>query len=180
MAFAAPLVALAGPISTALGIGAGVVGAASAISQGNYASAVAKNNAKIAAENAAKASEAAQKEAQRSSVDYAAQRAALIASQAASGLDLGSRSFVQSRMLERRVAGQAGVDIANQGATAAQQLLQDSANYRAEASSAKTQGYLNAAGTLLSTAGNAIKPTLAGRRTGKRMPWEQSPNWSTK
>jgi hypothetical protein len=179
MAFIPPLLASAGTflgsaagISTALAAAATAVTVASSVQQGHYQAAVAKNNALIAEQNAAKASEAAQQEAQRRGMESGALLAQQLAMQAASGIDVGSKSFLQTRQLTQRVGAQEQKDIAGQGSSAARRLLQDAANYRSEASAASKQGTINAIGAGLQFGSDIFnKGSLASRKTTK-MPWD--------
>lgn len=188
MAFIPPLLAAAGTflgsaggIATAIGAAATAVTAASSIQQGHYQAAVAKNNAAIAEQNAAKAEQAAQQEAIRKGQESGALRAEQLAMQAASGIDVGSKTFLQTRQLTTRVGAQEQSDIVGQGVSAANRLLQDSANYRAEASAAKKQGTINAIGSVLQYGSDVFnRGSLIGRKTSK-MPWDSGYNlggWS--
>lgn len=180
MAFVVPLLGAAiagggtaaagGSLLTALSVAGAALTGVSAIQQGQYQAAVAKYNAKQSEQDAAKTMEATQEESKRSDIQYAALLSQQIAEQGASGLDVGSRSFGQARMLTERVRGQQGQDIYNQGTSATGRLLADAANYRAQASQAKTQGYLTAAGAALDAAGSIVKPSLISKT--KRYPWD--------
>lgn len=181
MAFAAPLVPLLASAGTFLGSPVGIaaltaagagLGAVNSIQQGKYAAAVARNNAQVAERNAAAQSQAAQAEAKRSDINYAALLGEQMAAQGASGFDLLGRSATNARMLTRRTRGQEATDISRAGADAAQRSLQEAANFRGEASAAKRQGYINAAGQLISAGSDLMSGgTFIGRR-GRRKPWE--------
>jgi len=176
MAFAAPLLAAAPAILGSAGgiaaIGSGALGAVTAISQGNYQAAVAKNNARIAEGNAEREALAAQQEAARSDREYAALAATQLVEQSASGLSTGSRSSIAARALTRRVGNEASRDIVGGGADAAQRLKQDAANFRAEAKNARTQGYLSAAGSIAGAASGFMSAnenqSLVSRRPARR------------
>lgn len=165
MAFAAPLIAAVPSFlgSTAFATGLGVAGAGlaglTAIQNGNYQAAVAKNNARIAEQNAARLSEASQVEAQRSDIDYRALLAEQMAEQGASGFDVLGRSQSSARALTRRTGRKAAKDIRDEGEAAAGRELQEGANQRAAGRQAKLQGYVSAAGSLID-AGTLI----SGRR----------------
>lgn len=184
MAFVAPLIPAIGSLASSLGPASLLLGgstglaAGTAIMNGNYAAAVAKNNAKIEEQNAARISEAAQLEQMRSDQDFAALAAEQLAAQGASGFDILGASQTRSRMLTRRTRDRQAVDIRREGEAGSQQALQEAANYRGEAKHAKTQGYLEAAGHVLDAAS-----TFAGGGSGsfiprrKKQPWNRSPNW---
>jgi hypothetical protein len=136
--------------------GAGL-GAISSISGANYQAAVAKNNALIANQNAAAESVAAQTEAQRRDKENAGLLSEQIASQSTSGVAVSSRSAQQAGMLSYRIGRREAQDISQAGSDAAQRLKQDAANFRAQASQARLQGYLNAAGSLIGGASNIMQ-----------------------
>lgn len=163
MAFAPLLLPAIGSFLTSAGGVAAVasagLGAASAISQGNYQAAVAKNNASLAEQQAGRESDAAQTAAMRLSQENAGRLGDLTAAQAASGLDVGSRSFTQARALETRIGATEVRDTARAGADAAQASMQQASSFRAEASNAKTQGMLGAAGSALGLASSFAKST---------------------
>lgn len=165
MAFVAPLLPAIGSfLGSAGGIaaaGSAALGAVTAISQGNYQAAVARNNAQIAEANANQESMAGQTEAMRLSQENAARVAELTAGQAASGFDLGSYSFGQARALETRIGALEVRDTARAGAERSQASLQQAANFRGEARAAKRQGMLGAAGSLLSLGGEFAKSPQA-------------------
>jgi hypothetical protein len=134
-----------------------------AIQQGNYQSAVAKNNARIMEQNAARLSEASQIEAQRSDIDYRAMIGEMMAEQGASGFDILGRSQMSARALTRRTGRKAAQDIRREGETDARNRLQEAANERAAGKQAKRQGYMTAAGALMG-AGSDISTLVSGRR----------------
>lgn len=153
MAFVAPLLpalgSFFGSASGILATASAGLGAVTAISQGNYQAAVARQNAKIAEADAARQSAAGQSEAMRLSQENAGRVAELTASQAASGLDVRSRSFRGARMLETRIGAMETRDAAQGGIDRSQASMQQAANFRGQARSAKTQGMLGAAGEVL-------------------------------
>lgn len=165
MAFAAPILAAVPAFLgstagvTALGVASAGLTGLTAIQNGNYQAAVAKNNARIAEQNAARASEAAQTEAMRSDIDYRALLAEQLAEQGASGFDILGRSQTNARMLTRRTGRRAAQDIRQEGEAAAGRDLQEGANFRAAGRQAKLQGYTTALGSALQ-AGTLIQ----GRR----------------
>jgi hypothetical protein len=153
MAFVAPILpALGSFFGSASGIVAttgAALGAATAISQGNYRAAIAKQNAKIAEANAARESMAGQTESMRLSQENAGRVAQLTADQAASGLSLQSGGFVGGRALETRIGAMEARDAARAGADRSQASMQQAANFRGEARNAKMQGMLGAAGNII-------------------------------
>jgi len=179
-----------GAFAAPLAIAGGLVSAFSSIQQGNYQAAVARNNAIIARQNAAETSQSSQEQAKREDEQNAVLLAEQIAAQGASGLDIASRSFSEGRALTEASGRLEALDITRKGTSAARQLLQDAANYRAAGKQAKLQGYLNAAGTLLNTASDAaggkfgnlgsaasgVKASLIGGKR-KSYPWDKTPNW---
>lgn len=181
MAFLAPVAAFAaanaGTISTVLGVASAGISGISAIQQGNYQAAVARNNAIIAEQNAARASTAAQVEQSRSDKEYAAMAAAQLASQAASGLDIGSRSLSQGRQLTRRTGRRAAFDIYNRGTTDSRNFLQDAANFRSEGTAAQRQGYMSAIGSTLSASASLLHQNTLTSRNGGRRPGKGRPSW---
>lgn len=165
MAFAAPLLPFLAVAGTAIeGIGA--------FQQGMYQSAVAKNNAKIAHANAVRESYASQVEQMRSDREYSAEEGALVASQAASGLDVLGRSQLASRTNLARVRGEQALDIRQHGEYAVRNLQQEQANFLGEARAAKTQAWMGAAatafnvGSQLSGIKKTPKPAVPGSLIG--------------
>jgi len=161
MAFAPLLLPAIGSFLTSAGgiaaVASAGIGAVTAISQGNYQAAVAKNNASLAEQQAQRESAAAQSTAMRLSQENAGRVGELTAAQSASGLDVGSRSFGQARALETRIGAMEVRDTARAGGDAAQASMQQASNFRAEASNARTQGLLGAAGSALSLGGAFAK-----------------------
>jgi hypothetical protein len=147
MAAAAPFLAIAGTVLQGF----------SQFQQNQYQSAVAKNNAKIAEQNADRASYASQIEQMRSDREYQAQEASLLASQAASGLDVLGRSQVMSRANVGRVRGEAAVDIRQQGLFEVRNFQQEQANFLGEARAAKTNAWMGLASTAFEVGGMAAK-----------------------
>lgn len=170
MAFIAPLAAAAIPALTstagvaAMSAATTGIGAISAIQNGNYQAAVARNNARIAEENAARISTASQKESLRSDQDYAALLGEQLASQGASGLDILGRSQVAARLLTGKTGRTAAKDISEEGTSRSRQSLQEAANLRAEGKQAKLQGYIGAAGAIAQGAADFSNTLVRGRR----------------
>lgn len=181
MAFGVPLVTA---LAVGTSVGAAALAGMSAIQQGKYQAAVARNNALLAEQNAAQESEAAQISARRMDIENAQARAAALAGQAASGFDILGRSQTRTRAMMRRVGAQESQDIRRAGTNTARRLMQDAANFRAEARQAKTQGLLSGVGSFMSGIGSAanqlgVTRSLATSRTrmGGRRPWDTTPNW---
>lgn len=150
MAFAAPLLPF-------LAIAGTAIQGFSAFQQGQYQSAVAKNNAKIAKQNADRAGYAAQIEQMRSDREYAQQRSSLLASQAASGFDVLGRSQMASRNNLSRVRGEEAEDIRTQGLYDVRNLMQEQANFLGESRAQKTQAWMGLASTAFDIGGQISK-----------------------
>lgn len=170
MAFVAPLIPVIGSflgstagVGAALTAGAAGLTALTAVQQGNYQAAVAKNNAKIAEDNAARTSEAAQRTSMRSDQDYRALLGEQLAAQGASGFDILGRTQTSARQLTERTGRRAATDITQEGDATARRSLQEAANFRAEGRQAKIQGYLTAGSALLQGASDT-KSLISGRR----------------
>jgi hypothetical protein len=192
MAFVAPLIAAAGAAAGAIGTGGSLatalsaagagLGAVSAIQEGHYRAAVAKNNAVVAEQQAAAESQRAQVEQMRSDREYAAALGEQLAAQGASGLDILGRSQLMTRNVTRRVGREAALDIRNQGTDAARRLMQDAANFRTEGKNAVRQGWMTAAGEAIGFGTGLAKEkgwttSLASSGTRRRRPWDENPNW---
>lgn len=178
MAFLAPVATFLGgsTFATAASVGGALVSGISAISQANYQSAVARNNAEIARQNAARASDAAQIEQQRSDQQYAAAGAQALAEQSASGLDVLGGSQLRVRNQFGRVRMQAAQDIRRQGETTTQNFQNDAANYDAAASNYSKQATLAGIGTAFnvgSAFGSTATPakSLLGSTKRRTYPW---------
>lgn len=131
--------------------------------QGMYQSAVAKNNAKIAGENANRASYASQVEQMRSDREYRAAEGTMVATQAASGLDVLGHSQIMSRANIDRVRGEQAIDIRQQGLYEVRNLQQEQANFLGEARAQKTQAWMGLAATAFS-----VGSQVAGSPQGKK------------
>jgi hypothetical protein len=159
MAFAAPLLPF-------LAIAGTAIQGFSAFQQARYQSEVAKNNARIAKENADRASYASQIEQMRSDREYRAEEGALLASQAASGLDVLGRSQMASRHNLERVRGEQALDIRTQGLFDVRNLQQEQANYLGESRALKTQAWMGLAATAFDIGGQIAKnPSLKKKAT---------------
>lgn len=170
------------PLAVALTAGSALFTGFTAIQQGNYQAAVAKNNADYASRNAALAVEASQKEAMRSDQDHRAAIGEALAAQSASGLDILGRTQLQTRQATRRAGINSALDIRQEGTAQGRRFQQESANFLAEASSAKRQGIVSAIGAGLGAASTISgqmgwSDSLASSRRGGRRPWDQSDRW---
>lgn len=188
MAFVAPALAAATSfIGSTAGMAALTLGTAAftgytAIQQGKYQAAVARNNAKYAEQNANLTSEASQREQMRSDQDYRSALGEMEAAQSASGLDILGRTQLRSRNTTRRSGRQAALDIRQEGTAGARRFLQDAANFKAEGRAAKAQGYTTAIGAGLGAAKDISSQfgwtdSLVSSRRGGRRPWNQSSRW---
>jgi hypothetical protein len=125
--------------------------------QSMYQSAVAKNNAKIASQNADRASYASQVEQMRSDREYRAQEGTVLATQAASGLDVLGASQVSSRANIDRVRGEAAGDIRDKGLFDVRNFQQEQANFLGEARAQRTQAWMGLAATAFDIGGTIAK-----------------------
>lgn len=146
MAFAAPLLPFLAVAGTA-------IQGFSQFQEAQYRSAVAKQNAKIAEQNAERVNYASQIDQMRSDREYRAQEGALLASQAASGLDVLGASQLSSRTALARVRGEQAQDIRTQGYYDVRNLQQEQANYLGEARAQKTAAWMGLAATAFDIGG---------------------------
>ena len=135
-----PLLTSIGGLSTALQVGATVVGTMGAVQQSNFQSQVALNNAAIAEDNARRSVFEAQVEAQET--DFAArdELGQLLAGQGASGLSLGSGSFALRRKGQEELAAKDRGFIRTQGEVQATRFRQQASDQRSESAMAKAAG----------------------------------------
>lgn len=147
MAAALPFLAIAGT----------AIQGFSQFQQAQYQSGVAKNNAKIAAQNARNADYASQIEQMRSDREYRAEEGALLASQAASGLDVLGRSQLFSRTNLARVRGEQALDIRQQGDFQVKQFKAEQKNFLGEARAQKTAAWMGLAASAFDIAGQVGK-----------------------
>jgi hypothetical protein len=140
-----------------VGIAASVASTAisgiSQFQQSQYQAAVAKNNAQIAKENSERASYASQIEQMRSDRQYMAEGSTLLATQAASGLDVLGKSQSLARGNLTRVRGEQAIDIAQEGFYNVRNFQQQQANFLGEARAAKTQAWMGLAATAFDIGG---------------------------
>jgi hypothetical protein len=140
-----------------MGVASTALAGFSQFQQAQYQSAVAKNNAKIAKDNADRAAYASQIEQMRSDREYDAQQGSLLASQAASGLDVLGRSQLMSRDNLSRVRGEQALDIREQGLLEARNFHQEQANFLGEARAQKTAAWMGLASTAFDIGGTILK-----------------------
>ena len=157
MAFLAPALPFIAAAGTLFG---GVAG----FEQSRYQAQVARNNADIAAKNAQRAADAGQIEAQRSDLEYAQQEAQALSIQSASGLDVLGRTQLATRDNIARVRDIAAHDIRLQSDENVQKLLQDSANFKGQASAAKLEGITKLVGSI----GDAGTSLLGSSRSTRK------------
>lgn len=184
MAFVAPLIAqigsFVGSTAGAFATASTAVSVLGAVQNGNYQAAVAKNNAEIADRNAAAEADRSQREQIRSDRDYAAAVGEQMALQGASGLDVLGRTQLATRSVTAATGREAAKDIRISGQNTAQRFLQDSANFRAEASQAKKQAMFSVAGSLMDLGtkvgkakkSSSVPKSLVGNT--KAMPWKST------
>ncbi len=149
------LAAAAVPLAIA---GSAVQGLAS-FQQSSYQAQVAKNNAKIASQNADRASYASQIEQMRNDRESASQGAAVLASQAASGLDVLGASQLASRTNVARVRAEGDIDIRQKGLFEVRNFQQQQANYLGAARADSTAAWMGLAATAFSIGGTLAKPS---------------------
>ena len=167
MAFAIPMAATAlgasagtaatlGTIASIVGTGMSVFGALqsgkAASDSAKYQAAVAANNATIAQQNATRAGQEGEQQAFIAEQKNRAKVGALMADQAASGIDVNKGSALDIRQSEAQVGQLDAMTIRANAAQKAYGYQVDSASqtanagmYKAEAKSAKTASYINAA-----------------------------------
>jgi len=188
MAFVAPLLPAIGSfLGSAEGIIAGIgtlFTGFTAVQQGNYQAAVAKNNAAVAESNAASESEASQRQAMRSDQEYAAALGEQLAAQGASGFDVLGRTQMATRGRTAETGRETALDIRTQGTNTARRFMQDAANFRSEADAAKKQGWTTAIGAGLDYAqqgskSESVSDSLVTRKK-RKMPWNNKPSWYRK
>ena len=128
--------------------------------QGNYQSAVAKNNAAIATQNAKDAEAAGRAEEQRQRIENAQKLGAIRAVAGASGVDVGYGTALDTIADQNMISEYDALTTRNnyqrQANTYYQQAanyLNDSSAYGTAASNASTNGALSTGGSLLSGAG---------------------------
>jgi hypothetical protein len=93
----------------------------------------------------------------RSDREYRAEEGALLASQAASGLDVLGRSQVMSRTNLGRVRAEQAEDIRHQGEFEVRNSIQERANFLGEARAQRTSAWMGAAATAFDIGGTIYK-----------------------
>jgi hypothetical protein len=178
MAFIAPAIgalgggSILGGIGTIVSVAGTIAGGIAARNQANYQAAVAKNNSVIAKNNAALASDSAQE----TQIESDRQTAALVgqqeAIQSASGLSTQSASALRTRRSANILGRQDSINIRREGDYNVQNYLQQSENFKAEASAQKAGAagsmlgaFLNVGSSLVSGATSVRSPN---RITGSR------------
>lgn len=155
----------ADPVSLAL-ITSAAVSAGGSIAEGYSANNAAKfnagmsmNNAKIAKQNADLAGQIGTAKSEASQLKTAAQIGATTASQGASGVQIGGKSFEGVRESERRIGALEAMNIRSNAAREAygfkvKEISEraQAKQYRAEGKSALIGGFIKGAGTILSAA----------------------------
>lgn len=159
-------------LGSILGAASSIVSTVAAVGAANYQADVAKNNAVIAKENAERASVAAQEEQLRNDQQVAALVGEQEAAQAATGLSGASQ--LRTRRSTQRLGRIDSANIRSQGQENVRNFLQQSENFRGEASAARSQGLaaMFAGGIDLtrSLVGGASSTPMANRLRS-RDPW---------
>ena len=181
MAAATPWLGYASLASTAIG---GVTSAVGAVKAGSAEASAAKYNSEVAAQNAAQqktnteiAGQAGAQQAGMSSMKTRNELGAILTNQAASGLDVNSGSPLDVRSSARELGQLDALTVRSNATRSAYGYQVQSASDtgesqlgKAEASNDLAGGYVNAGGTLLSSAGTAgmnfAKYQLAGGFSG--------------
>jgi len=160
-------------LPVALAVASTAIEGISSFQQSMYQSAIAKNNARIAAQNADRASEAAQIEQMRSDREYASQEGTALAAQSASGLDVLGASQRLAHSNIARVRGEEAADIRKKGLLEVQNFQQEQANFLGESRAAKTNAWMGAAATAFNIGSTLSKPGV-GRKFNSLIGGSQS------
>ncbi len=159
-------------LPAALAIGSAIAGGVSSFSAGQYQAAIAKRNATIAEQNAGKSSDAAQMKAYQSDRQGAALLGEQAAIQGASGLSGTSQYFLRQQTQD--ALRQDRTNISLEGLAQSRNDLQESANFRAQASQANTQslfdlgqGFLKAGGAALKNGGPGGTSLIGGSKSSR-------------
>ena len=157
-----------GAIGTVMQMQAAGAQAEAQAKQAQYQAEVARNNALIEEQNAQAATIAAAVEAQDQDRAALAELGALLSDQSASGLDLGSGSFMQIREGQETIAAVDRARLIQAGETEAQQHLQAAADFttqsilsESQADNAREAGRVNQLGSLISGIGG-VATTISG------------------
>lgn len=178
MAFAPAIAGSLGTFLTVAQIGMGVagslIGAASEANAARQAEETAQRNKQIAEENAQRVLTVAQEEQYQSDMEAAALFGEQEAIQAASGLNLDSRSFIQTRNSARAIARQDAINIHEAAKIRAQAYRTEGDAYAADAAAARVAqgnamigGLLGSATSIVGGARNLV--SVAPTRQSTRM-----------
>lgn len=151
--------AAAGPLLSAVGT---VVSIGTGLAAASYQSKVAEMNAKIAQDNARKAAERGRIAAEEQDRQTRAALGEQLAVQAASGVNINSKSSMLTRKAARTLGRQDALRARIAGESEAYNYRTDAANYVAQGRMAKMQGFANALGAGidgLSTLVGSARPT---------------------
>ena len=165
----------AGTLVSAVGT---IVGGQAAANEARYRQEVAEMNARIARDNAVRARDVAQTNQQAQDNQAAAFLGEQLATQAGSGVDLGSRSSLGARKASRVVARQDALNVIQAGELDAYQSLTDASNFDAQAAQAGASAdnallssYLGAASSLIgATRGFGNRGRITGTGTPRSKP----------
>lgn len=154
-----------GGLGTVVSVAGSIMGGLAANAAAKRQAAIAEANAKVANENAQRSQQQAQQEAQQNDNEIAAFVGSQEAAQSASGLSVNGRSQVLTRKAAQRIGRQDTRNIIDQGAARSRNFLQQEADFKGEAQTARAegknamlQGFLGGASTLIGAA-SPIKST---------------------
>lgn len=150
-------------IGTILGVASAGVSTVGAISSANYREQVALRNAQLAEENSERSTTRAQVEAQDQDALTLAALGEQLASQGASGLSIGSKSFGAARRNTRTLGRLDALRIRQAGDLEAYNYKVDAANFRAEAEQERKGKGLALISGGLDIAGAGFSPSLITR-----------------
>jgi len=170
MAFLAPAFTAIGGASSALSVASSVVGAFSAVASAMYQSKVASNNAIIANNNANRAVQEAAVAAQEQDFAARGEIGDIISQAGASGLtlDTGTQGL-RRRSASELAARDRGYTI-YRGATEAAAYRQQGADFKAEASAAKSKAFFGLAGGAIDVGSSLVSgATKVNNATARRI-----------
>lgn len=160
-------------IGTAVSAGTSIFRGIAGANANKYQAQVAEMNQKIALDNAERAKHRAALTAQDQSAETTALLGLQAAGMGASGLAIGSPSFVLARKTARELGRRDSLNIEHQGELEAYALRTEAANYKAEASASKVAaknsligGFLGAGSSLISGASKFKTAQRYGRLPG--------------
>lgn len=122
-----------GGLGAAISAGGTLLGGLATMSQMNYQAKVAENNAKIAQQNATAAEQAGEQQAAAQSRKEAAQMGAIVASQAANGIDVNTGSAVDVQESQRELGKLDTENVMRNAEMQAYGYRTQSTNYEAQA-----------------------------------------------